>query len=56
MEVQSVLGSEAGYSPSSSAEVTNVRSYTSTPAYVFLAWRLIKHRDNLNTGVWQIQI
>jgi hypothetical protein len=33
------------YTPSS-AEVKNAWSYTSTPQYVFMAWCLVKHRDN----------
>jgi hypothetical protein len=39
-------GREADNSPPSSAEVKNARSYTSTPQYVFVAWCLVKHRDN----------
>jgi hypothetical protein len=39
-------GREADHSPPSSAEVTNAWSYTSTPEYVFIAWCLIKRRDN----------
>jgi hypothetical protein len=39
-------GREADYSPPSSAEVKNAWSYTSTPQYVFMAWCLVKHRDN----------
>jgi hypothetical protein len=38
-------GCEAEHSPPSSAEV-NAWSYTSTPQYVFMAWCLVKHRDN----------
>jgi hypothetical protein len=38
-------GREADHSPPSSAEV-NVWSYTSTPLYAFMAWCLVKHRDN----------
>jgi hypothetical protein len=30
----------------SSAELKNVWSYISTPQYVFIAWCLVKHRDN----------
>jgi hypothetical protein len=37
---------EADHSPPSSAEVKNAWSYTSTPPYVFIAWCLVKHRDN----------
>jgi len=33
-------------SPPSSTKVKNMWSYTSTPQYVFMAWCLIKHRDN----------
>jgi hypothetical protein len=40
------LGNEAVYSPASSPEVKNARSYTSTPQYVFMKWYLFKHRDN----------
>jgi hypothetical protein len=29
-----------------SAEVKNAWSYTSTPQYFFMAWYLVKHRDN----------
>jgi hypothetical protein len=39
-------GQEANHSPPSSAEVKNAWSYTSTPQYVFIAWCLVKHRDN----------
>jgi hypothetical protein len=39
-------GREADHSPPSSAEVKNAWSYTSTPQYVFVAWCLVKHRDN----------
>jgi hypothetical protein len=40
------LGLEADHSPPSSVEVKNAWSYTSTPQYVFMAWCLVKHRDN----------
>jgi hypothetical protein len=33
---------EADHSPSSSAEVENVWSYTYTPQYVYMAWCLVK--------------
>jgi hypothetical protein len=39
-------GREADHSPPSSAEAKNVWSYTSTPQFVFIAWCLVKHRDN----------
>jgi hypothetical protein len=39
-------GREADHSPPSSAEIKNAWSYTSTPQYVFMAWYLVKHRDN----------
>jgi hypothetical protein len=39
-------GREADHSAPSSAEVKNAWSYTSTPQYVFMAWCLVKHRDN----------
>jgi hypothetical protein len=37
---------EADHSPPSSAEVKNAWSCTSNPQYVFMAWCLVKHRDN----------
>jgi hypothetical protein len=40
------LGRDADHKPTASAEVKNVLSYTSTPQYAFMAWCLIKHRDN----------
>jgi hypothetical protein len=36
----------ASASASASAEVKNAWRYTSTPQYVFMAWCLVKHRDN----------
>jgi hypothetical protein len=39
-------GREAENSPPSSAEVKNAWSYTSTSPYFYMAWSLIKHRDN----------
>jgi len=39
-------GREADHSPPCSAEVKKERSYTSAPPYVFMAWCLVKHRDN----------
>jgi hypothetical protein len=41
------LGHETGHSLPSSAEVKNVWSYTSIHPYIFMAWFLVKHRDNL---------
>jgi hypothetical protein len=40
-------GREADHSPPSSPEAKNAWKYTSTPQYVFMAWCLVKHRDNL---------
>jgi hypothetical protein len=37
---------EADHWPPSSVDVNNAFSYTSTPAYVFMAWYLVKYRDN----------
>jgi hypothetical protein len=37
---------EADHSPPSSAEVKNAWSYISIPQYVFMAWCLVKYRDN----------
>jgi hypothetical protein len=39
-------GCESDHPPSSSAEVNNTWSNTSTPPYVFIAWCLVKHRHN----------
>jgi hypothetical protein len=39
-------GREANHSPPPSAEVNNAWRYTSTPQYTFMAWCLVKHRDN----------
>jgi hypothetical protein len=41
-------GREADHSPPSSAEVKNAWSYTSTLQYAFMAWCLVKHRDNFS--------
>jgi hypothetical protein len=49
-------GREANYSPPSSAEVKNAWSYTSTPPYVFMAWCLIKRKDNLRLKLFCIHI
>jgi len=40
-------GRETDHSPPSSAEVNTAWNYTSTPQYVFMAWCLVKKRDNL---------
>jgi hypothetical protein len=37
---------EAYHLPPSGAEVKNTCSYTSTPHYVFMTWRLVKYRNN----------
>jgi hypothetical protein len=37
---------EADHLPPSSSEVKKAWSYTSTLQYVFMAWCLVKHRDN----------
>jgi hypothetical protein len=47
-------GREADHSPPSSAEVKNAWSYTSTPQYVFMAWCLVKHRDNFNFYLYPV--
>jgi hypothetical protein len=41
-------GREVDHSPPSDAEFKNAWSYTSTPPNVFMAWCLVKHRDNFN--------
>jgi hypothetical protein len=40
------LGCESDHSLPSGAEVKNSWHCTSTPPYVFMAWWLVKHRDN----------
>jgi hypothetical protein len=42
------LGCEAGHSPSSSTEVKEVWSCTSTPPYFLMAWCLVKYRIHLH--------
>jgi len=37
---------EADHTPPSIAEVKNAWKYTSSPQYIFMAWCLVKHRDN----------
>jgi hypothetical protein len=39
-------GPKTDHSPPSSAEVKNAWSYTSAPPHVFMAWCLVKHREN----------
>jgi hypothetical protein len=39
-------GPEADHSPPSNAEIKNAWSYTFTPQYVFMAWCLVKHRND----------
>jgi hypothetical protein len=50
------LGHEADHSPPSSAKVKNVWSYTSTPQYVFMAWCLVKHKDNFTFTLIQLSL
>jgi hypothetical protein len=40
-------GHEADHSPPSSAEVKNVRSYTFTPQYPFMAWCSVKAQGQI---------
>jgi hypothetical protein len=40
------LWREAGHSTPYSVEVKNAWSYTSTPPHIFMAWCLVKHREN----------
>jgi hypothetical protein len=50
-------GREADRSHPSSAEVKNAwRYYTSTPQYVFMAWCLVKHRDNFTFTILRLAI
>jgi hypothetical protein len=46
------LRREADHSHPSSADVKNAWSYTSIPQYVFMAWCLVKHRDNFTFYTW----
>jgi hypothetical protein len=47
LRTQWVSGDKAAHhSPSFSAVVKNAWSYTSIPPYIFIAWWLIKFRDN----------
>jgi hypothetical protein len=39
-------GREADHSPPSRAKIKNAWSYTSIPPQVFMAWYLVKQRDN----------
>jgi hypothetical protein len=41
-----LLGREVDLSPPSTGEVKNAWSYASIPQYVFMAWCLVKHRNN----------
>jgi hypothetical protein len=41
------LGHKADHSPPSSVRSKNTWSYTFTPQYIFMAWCIVKHRDNL---------
>jgi hypothetical protein len=43
---------EADQSPPSGAEVKNGGIALSLPPHVFMAWYLIKHRDNFNFFTW----
>jgi hypothetical protein len=40
------LGYEVDHSHPFSVEVKNAWSYTSIPQYIFMAWCLVKRRDN----------
>jgi len=40
---------EVDHTSPSSAEIENACSYTSTPQYVFIAWCLVKHKDNFTS-------
>jgi hypothetical protein len=46
----------AHHSPSFSAVVKNAWSYTSIPPYIFIAWWLIKLRDNFVVTRVQISV
>jgi hypothetical protein len=42
-------GHEIDHSPPTSAEVKNTWNNNSTPPYVFMAWCLVRNRDNFTT-------
>jgi len=44
-------GHEADHSPPSSAKIMNTWSYTSNPQYIFMAWCLVKHRNNFTLSI-----
>jgi len=46
---------EADHSPSTSVEIKNVWRYSSSSRYVFMAYRLFKHRDNFGNRIPAIQ-
>jgi hypothetical protein len=39
---------KADHSPPLGTDVKKAWGYTSTPQYVFMAWGLVKNKDNLN--------
>jgi hypothetical protein len=43
-----LLGCEANYSPSSSADVKKAPNCILTSSYIFMVWCLIKHRIHLH--------
>jgi hypothetical protein len=45
-------GRKANHTPPSSAEVKNAWRYTSIRQYIFIAWYLVKHRDNFTAVFW----
>jgi hypothetical protein len=47
-----LLELEADPSLPSSAEVKNAWRYTSTPQYVFMAWYLVKYKENFAFMSW----
>jgi len=47
------LGHDGDHLLPSSAEFENVWSYTSTLPYVFMAWSLVKHKDNFTSPMLQ---
>jgi len=43
---------EADHSPPYSDEVKNAWNYTSTLQCVFIAWYLVKHKDNITHNIF----
>jgi hypothetical protein len=45
------MAGETDLSPSSTVEIKNARTRTSTPSYIFMVCRLIKQKNNFNSFI-----